>query len=283
VNIDGEVTEMTAVVPFGKYEKIPVDALVKMDRKYAGWLVTVPKVKKDHPVVYQVLIQHLQTSDTPDHNAHQVLFLDPVYRAAFVEAAMPGFIDKPYEVLEAALKTLLTEARLDLSECWATNGSEQKLEEAERNVRVCQQRLTYLLKRSWVTTEGHVEFERKGIDVASTFWADIRYPDDIDVKDLPKPLQKISAKAICDIEIKPRMGEDFPSVFRQMKHNKSKYLFLGEYTGESATIEQVREYFETSNKYIIFKAEVDAEYRRLMGETVQEGQDDARELQYILD
>jgi hypothetical protein len=273
------------LIPYGEGKNLDVETFCKIYPEKARWMASLEHLQRNHPVVHQTILQYVQTSATPAHNAFSVRFLDPVYRVAFAEAANPGFVDRPVEILKEALQTLLTEARLDLAEaCANKNVSYQELEEAQRNVRVHQQRLADLPMRSWVTTESRIEYERKGgIDVSFEVWADVRLPDDINPKDLPKPLQRISSKAICDVEIKPLMGDDFPLVLRQMKHSKAKYLYLGEYTGFGANLDQVREIFGTSNKFILTKADVDAEYRRLMGETAEEIQDDVRDLQNILD
>jgi hypothetical protein len=45
------------------------------------------------------------------------------------------------------------------------------------------------------------------------------------------------------IELKPQMGDDFPSVLRQMKRNGADTLVIGEFNSVGCTLEQVRAIF----------------------------------------
>jgi hypothetical protein len=44
-----------------------------------------------------------------------------------------------------------------------------------------------------------------------------------------------------EIELKPIIGDDYPTVLRQMKANKSAVLFVGEYTGQGCDARAIRE------------------------------------------
>jgi hypothetical protein len=59
------------------------------------------------------------------------------------------------------------------------------------------------------------------------------------------------------IELKPIMGEDFPSVLRQMKRNGANTLVIGEFESKSCTLAQVRGMFG-AEKQIITLAEIQA-------------------------
>jgi len=49
------------------------------------------------------------------------------------------------------------------------------------------------------------------------------------------------------IEIKPVMGDDYPAVLRQMQTSCCNVLYLVTYTGEGATLEEVKEIFRASD------------------------------------
>jgi len=53
------------------------------------------------------------------------------------------------------------------------------------------------------------------------------------------------------IEIKPSMGDDYPSVLRQMKASGCNVLYLGHYAGSGATLDQVRKMFAASGIRIL--------------------------------
>jgi hypothetical protein len=59
------------------------------------------------------------------------------------------------------------------------------------------------------------------------------------------------------IELKPLMGDDFPSVLRQMKRNDADTLVNGEFESKSCTLSQVRGMFG-AEKQIITLAEIQA-------------------------
>lgn len=62
------------------------------------------------------------------------------------------------------------------------------------------------------------------------------------------------------VEIKPQMGDDFPSVLRQMRTNKARYLLVGTFDAEGATLEQVRVMF--GGLRIVLLSEVEAILKR---------------------
>jgi uncharacterized protein (DUF3820 family) len=83
-----------------------------------------------------------------------------------------------------------------------------------------------------------VKFEQRGIDV-------VLYAD--------YGLNSI----YLPIELKPVMGEDYPSVMRQMKRLHADILIIREYIGQVATEEQLRKMFAANNQMLIFEGEID--------------------------
>jgi len=47
------------------------------------------------------------------------------------------------------------------------------------------------------------------------------------------------------------MGDDFPSVLRQMKRNNANVLVVGEFNSSICSLEEVRSMFATSGKKIV--------------------------------
>jgi hypothetical protein len=58
------------------------------------------------------------------------------------------------------------------------------------------------------------------------------------------------------IELKPSVGDDYPSVLRQMLANRSQVLVLDQYTGKGATREQFVRTFQASGKRVVFLSEI---------------------------
>lgn len=103
-------------------------------------------------------------------------------------------------------------------------------------------------------------FEKDGIDVQ--FWTRGRYYSDSD---------------LCCVEIKPTVGDDYPSVFRQIQRYKEipewpndrssstkRYanalfvLLIRSYTGIGATKEQFIQFFQSQGVRVVFESDVDA-------------------------
>ena len=58
------------------------------------------------------------------------------------------------------------------------------------------------------------------------------------------------------IEIKPSVGDDFPSVMRQMKKAGSNILFVRNYSGSGVSEEIFVEMFESQKIFVIFEREI---------------------------
>jgi hypothetical protein len=86
-------------------------------------------------------------------------------------------------------------------------------------------------------------FEIEGIDVTLKFSSD--YP-------------KHACIFEATVEIKPTVADEYPAVLRQMKRDKSQYLFVGEYRGVGATRDQFVATFAASGITVVWKADVDA-------------------------
>lgn len=59
------------------------------------------------------------------------------------------------------------------------------------------------------------------------------------------------------IEIKPSVGDDFPSVMRQMKRSQSSVLFIRDYNGTGIDEEKFVEMFSSQKISVVFEREID--------------------------
>lgn len=258
---------MTALINFGKYKDVPADAIHKIDPGYVEWALNQSWLPRLHPNVYNIFVSNAQPSDTPIHNALQAKFLDPEYRAAFCETVHPGLLERPSLVFEGVLEGLVDAARSRLMECGA---STEQLAQAYRDLHIAEKHLEELPKKCWPHMSSSVKFEHNRADVWFRMKAEICFPSNIKVEDLPKPLHCLRAEADFALEIKPTVGDDYPAILRQMNHTKAKYLFLEEYTGIGVTVDQFRDMFAESDKIVVFRGEVDAQYRDLMAQPIHD-------------
>lgn len=93
------------------------------------------------------------------------------------------------------------------------------------------------------------QFENRGIDVSFTLYRSEPYFHEL-----------------FGIEIKPSVGDDYPTVLRQMNalfrpgsmtDFPNKILFLERYTGVGASVDQLRAIFKASRITVVFRHEVD--------------------------
>ena len=68
------------------------------------------------------------------------------------------------------------------------------------------------------------------------------------------------------IEIKPQLGDNFPSVLRQMKRNNADHLLIDLFEASNCSLEQVRAYFATKEMKIIALSEIEARIKKRLNE-----------------
>ena len=196
-----------SIVPFGKYRGQPVEVLAQ-DRPYLDWLTAQDWFRTRYENIYTLVVNNFtEATETPEHNALQVLFLDFKFCVKF-------------------FKVLNPEATTPKS--------------FYRNFEV-----------------------KNGFDV----W--LQYED------------RYSGPEVF-VEIKPTVGDDYPAVLRQIRHNstesippqlrrslestvsflgskgKTAVLFTERYTGRGATQKQFIETFADANIRVVFRHEVRA-------------------------
>lgn len=116
----------------------------------------------------------------------------------------------------------------------------------------------------WPEWSSRVMFENKGIDVEIMARVAVGRPESIPDYELPPALRGLAENDTFTIEIKPTVGDDYPTVLRQMLAGKVRYLFLERYTGTGATLTQFLDIFAASGRTVIFKDDVDEQHRRLL-------------------
>lgn len=237
---------MTAIIPFGKKRGLPADDLLN-DPEYLNWLQknAAEYTRQRYPDFYPVLMNSgRRATETPDHNRLQALFLDDQYRQAFCRVVKPGWEDRIWSDFVAEVSYQAREAHPEFREA------------LERLPAVC-----------WSDVSTKAWFEIKGIDVGIEMSIEIqRLTNDATIPAfcLPYALRFPGEKETFTVEIKGDIGDEYPTVLRQMLALKSRYLFLESYSGLGATMEQFIDIFHSSGRIVVFKDDVDAERDALM-------------------
>jgi hypothetical protein len=216
------------IVPFGKYKGQPLEVMVA-DRDYVQWLMAQDWFR-DKPL-YQVIINSgAEPQETPEHNALQVLFLDPGFSLRFARHVEPGC-----EV--EARRSMLAELSKARSDRWVAKEDLATLD---------------LINGAY---EMAIKFEPK-FEVGDFG----RAPVDVLLKGYSSD-KRLPNLGSCffrrTIEIKPSVSDDYPAVLRQMKNSHSEVLLTREYTGQGATREQFVALFETAGIAVVFVDEID--------------------------
>lgn len=227
------------VIPFGKYRGQPLEAMAQ-DRQYVDWLTAQPWFREKYESIYTIVINNFQEpSETPEHNALQVLFLDHLYTRKILELLLQ---DKRKKLMADNPKVQNPTIKLEFKQ------------EFEKIVRWSDERRSgtlgpYDVFVQWILRlydgDEWVDYIAAWYQSVSGNYSRVRYSD---------PNNERPVK----IELKPTVGDDYPAVLRQMNAQLANVLFLERYTGVGATEEQFVKTFEMSDIRVLFRREVDA-------------------------
>jgi hypothetical protein len=238
----------TLLIPFGKYKGQSVEA-IRADKGYIDWLLGQDWFRTKHVNLYQTIVNNFgEPTETPEHNRLQARFLDSPFALAMLCLAGPKWVVNPRSLLTAEIEG--SEKRL--ASPYLGNWERRKEEEALADAR---KRLAdFDADPPQKPYEINIlpNFEVKGWDVvlrASTSL--LRW--------------KIGASAWVYIEIKPALGDDFPTVLRQMKVNRIRpydeeilhILLIDHFSAGGATLDQVRIIFRTEGFRMVMLSEID--------------------------
>jgi hypothetical protein len=258
------------LIPFGKYKGQPIEALAQ-DRQYVEWLTAQPWFRERFASLYTVIINNFQEpSETPDHNALQVLFLDDAFCARFMAVLTGRDHNAWLKELVNSIKGRRQTFVAALKEADERCGDKPSSSAAESAQRFRADRLNRLLKskaeceQAFVTFAKPIEwkivfgkaFEKDGVDVQMT--GSIRTTVGLPVVREQHLWGVIEYIGEARTEIKPSVSDDYPAVLRQMRGNGSTVLFTERYTGTGATEKQFVETFKISGIKVVFRHEVEA-------------------------
>jgi hypothetical protein len=258
------------VVPFGKHKGATVAELLTKDPQYAEWVLAQGWVAERFAELHAaILTRGAVTDDTPEHNAMQVRFLSEEFQLAAILAARPGILEKEASEihqrrvewasrelneakrgLEGHERDIVTYSAPNYAEVkWAADSVEKARADsiqAGEKVSDLEKKLANASSESIMLTSS-VIFEDRGTDVW-VFWSmDGRgpYRDDSDRRGT--------------FELKPTIGDDFPSVMREMQRLGARNLVVGTYTGRAVSEPDLRKMFEANGRRLVFMRDIEAE------------------------
>lgn len=263
------------VIPFGKHQGLTVAELLAKDPAYADWLAAQGWLAQRFAELHAAIVTRgAGADDSPEHNRIQVRFLDPLVRAAFVsltqnvhEARIRDWHDRT-----AYLRDNLREAQQNLERAQANLDyankqlsdpfygkpqyrqqrlhdiakAEQKLQSAQDMLPNAQAALANFPHLPLSST---VRFEQSGVD-ALIEWAFLEV--------IPNRYDR-RYRSIA-VEIKPAMGDDYPSVMRQMQRLQCTCLLIETYSGQAVPLPVLRQMFAANQQTILTLQDIEAEF-----------------------
>lgn len=217
------------IIPFGKYRGQPLERL-STDRQYMDWLAAQPWFRERYANLYTIIINNFSapSDDTPEHNAMQALFLEKEFSLKFVNFCRPNW--HRYEA-EIKCENLLSST-----------------ENGPKNLVIYNLYMKFFEADSELDFQTYVEFENKGLDVVLS--AGCRLIQDKIKNDI------IVYSAEHRIEIKPSIGDDFPTVLRQVKALRANVLFLKKYVGSGISEQNFLKIFSNEGIRVVFSRDV---------------------------
>lgn len=252
-----------AILPFGKHKGERVDEVMRTDPKWIEWIMAQPWFREKHPTLVQVIVNGgaAPDDDTPEHNRMQALFLEPAICAAAYRAIQGNqAIDK------RVMNNLLGQV-YDSNTSWQYR--EQRIlnaaKEAEDQFAPAIAAASYVERcklKSQAQSAAETAAKTKAVEIAATGAEQLK-------------LIAASAKRVefevsgwdvqihdVLIELKPTLGDDYPSVLRKMKARPRNHsctaLIVGQFDASGATWSQVVSMFAASGIKAIHLHEITA-------------------------
>jgi hypothetical protein len=286
------------IIPFGKHKGRTVADVLATDPQYAEWMLGQAWFADRFAELHAALLSRgAATDDTPEHNAIQARFLDPLFQAAFVLLAIgpkkwqerqgtareneleirqhPG-LHKWQSQLSTHrsnikyLQDRIERCRSDYTMAsmvshWETDVAKEKIKLQEVEQILADSRRRAEATPVAVIFGSSAGFERRGVDVVLRWWFTIAE------REARQPGSARGFEDAVGIEIKPSLGDDFPTVMRQMERLEGpamtadgyrslpvRILVIDQFAGR-LPLETVRQMFAANGRRLVTVREIEAE------------------------
>lgn len=244
------------IIPFGKHKGKTVSELLATDPPYADWVMAQGWVAERFAELHAALsTRGAGNDDTPEHNALQGQFLDHGFRLALLQITdaqklakeRTNTIKSAVHSIETRIESREGSIRSYLSWNSAARDAATQIEEL-RSAIVADRAAIKDIEASSTAIYSHAEFEVRGVDVVVT-WG-VALEDD-----------RRGWRGVRHLELKPSVGDDYPTVLREMKRLREDVLVVGQYTGRGIGEPQMRQMFNASGILVVFVQEIEEKMR----------------------
>jgi len=223
-----ERIEDVHLIPFGKYKGKTLEE-VRSDVQYFDWLQNQGWFKERYGNLYQVVINNFnEPTETPEHNKIQAMFLDDEFCNRFFLCVFDKTKERTWTCKE--------DNSINFTTFFCENFEKINLNFEKFTLDV------FLKFR--------IEYTSK------TVWKE----ENSDEEHFSESSKKNTEKSFS-IEIKPEIGDDWPSVMRILKEVKRRinidvYILYDKYTGIGTSEEKFREIFNNEDIRTIKLSEI---------------------------
>ncbi len=271
------------VIPMGKLKGMPYDALLQ-EPVYAEYLLRSKygELERNEPALFQYLLSRFGMPDrTPAHNRLQNRFLDATFALRMAIAASRDvrelidnfrFLDVPGIWRRHAASTYRSLFANRQAELRAI-GTRYLIKDAERLHEALLAQIDHIqVRRGEAEVAGSDlidcliavvhEFEADGPDVSYSIY---RSGDVVTIRQDDYCQEEIViggafvgyGRLRFTVEVKPIVGDDYPSILRQMKKARSNQLLIGEFRSTSASWDELVKVFGMSGISVVHLDEVE--------------------------
>lgn len=229
------------VIPFGKYRGKTVAELLVTDPQYADWVTAQAWFAQRFAELHAAMLSRgAGADDSPEHNALQARFLTETFREAVIRITRMSEMAKNREHNERETKFKAQDviSQIDKPRFGWDPPTPEEVTKARENL--------IELAFTGVKLLSNVCFEEAGVDVVVQ-WG---YGIDTFFRGLP-----------LTVELKPTLGDDYPTVLRQMQRLKANVLVVGAWAGRGVTEPQMRAMFQASGINVVFVQEIEEQMR----------------------
>lgn len=248
----GEKRGGAAVIPFGKHKGLTVAEVLERDADYARWLAGQGWLAERFAELHAALMNRgAAPEETPEHNALQARFLDvPFTLAVLLRCGLPqcAHRDAGKYAASVAQRMFASTPLFEGEGRWGQRYPDNI--EVEDALKWQADFEAWYIARygNWAP---EVRFEVKGADVHLELpWAMRDYS-------VPRGRDDLGPESLR-IELKPSMGDDFPSVMRQMQRARVYNLLVQEYTGIGVPLGAVARMFAANACRLLILSDVEA-------------------------
>ena len=265
--MSSELAPVEKLWPFGKYRGQAVERAMA-DHSYMEWVLAQPWFPEDYPQIHGLIIGTStgEPQDSPEHNAFQIRFLDEDVRLAV--ARRLGFQELDSTTCEkrkGIAKRVSKELGAPIQERELALGvSAVKFEDQGWDVSFEIRPASYV---AWLSAERGKEYiellDRWGMGAMATKTRE-RLRASHATLDVAVYEPNTARRPRVLIELKPDLGDDYPSVLRQIqryptspKARERKLLIVRRARFTTVSFEQVKAFFKTADITLLMEWELE--------------------------